>query len=188
MTDNERLLLGSWIDAIGTDISAIAEIRNLAGINTINNKLVAIGEGLQAVGSLLIGTVTTDDPLNFAGNWIDGIGAATSSYGAYLQFLDEEDGEDNVRIEILGDSFQSIGSAISAYADHRIGEREYALGNVLQSLGAGLEAIGALFELNGQERIGQWIGTKGAIVQSMGSNYNAIVTTKEIMEEERGNL
>ncbi|WP_062047264.1 hypothetical protein [Bacillus sp. JCM 19034] len=178
MTDEEKLLTGSWLDAIGTLISAAAEIRALAGLNDINNKLVAIGEGLQATGTFLIGTVTTDDPLNFAGNWIDGAGAATSALAAYLQDIDEENEEDSNRLGILGDTFQAMGASISALADHIAGEEEYAIGNALQGLGAGLEAIGGVYDLRGRKE-GQLITTIGAILQALGSNYGAALLTRE---------
>lgn len=84
MLDDDKLVTGAWLDAIGTIMSAVAEVRTLAGLNDINKKLVAIGEGLQAVAAIFIGTVTEEDPLNFLGNWIDGAGAAASSLGAYL--------------------------------------------------------------------------------------------------------
>lgn len=122
MTDEEMILIGVWIAAIGTNISAIGEIRELAGLNDMNKKLETIGEGLQAVGAFLEGTVTTDDPLNFTGNWIDGVGAATSSLAAYLQVIDEGNERENIRLGILGVSFQSMGAGISALADHLAGE------------------------------------------------------------------
>ncbi|MDT8861406.1 hypothetical protein N0O92_14385 [Alkalihalobacillus sp. MEB130] len=182
MNDNHKLLTGAWLDAIGTIISAIAEVRALAGLNTINNRLVTVGEGLQAVGTLLVGTVTTDDPLNFAGNWIDGAGAATSSIAAYLQDVDDENEIDYTQIEILGDALQSMGASISATADHLMGEQEYALGNSLQGLGAGLEAIGGVYKLNQREENGQLLTTIGAIIQALGSNYNALIAARDMMQ------
>lgn len=183
MTDDEKLLIGAWLDAVGTIISAYGELRALAGFNNINSKLVAIGEGLQAIGTLLVGTVTTDDPLNFAGNWIDGVGAGVAGVGAYMQYLDPENGDDGVLLEVIGDVFQSMGAAISSYADRLAGEEGYAVGNAIQALGAGLEAVGGAYELNDREEEGQSITTIGAIIQAIGSNLNAILLTKELREE-----
>lgn len=42
---------GAWVDAIGTIVSAYAEMRALAGLDDMNNELSTIGEGLQAVES-----------------------------------------------------------------------------------------------------------------------------------------
>ena len=186
VSDEYKIVAGSWLDAVGNIISAYAEIRALAGINEINNQLVAIGEGLQAVGNALIGTVETDDPLDFAGNWIEGAGAAISSLGAQLQYIDPENGDANIRLEILGDAFQSIGSAISTLAEYEAEDRDdhIVLGNGLQSLGAGLEAIGGVYELNEKEEQGQPITTIGAILQALGANIIAIVVTKSIHREQ----
>lgn len=183
MEDQERLLIGGWLDAVGTIISAIAEVRTLVGLNDVNNRLVAIGEGLQAVGTLLVGTVTEEDPLNFAGNWIDGAGAATSSIGAYMQDFNQENEKDGLLIETLGDALQSMGASLSAVADHLAGEEQYALGNAIQALGAGLEAIGGAIALNNKEEEARPIITIGAIIQAIGSNLNAIFYTKEVLQE-----
>lgn len=182
MLDDDKLVTGAWLDAIGTIMSAVAEVRTLAGLNEINKKLVAIGEGLQAVGAILIGTVTEEDPLNFLGNWIDGAGAAASSLGAYLQYADAANGDDNIRLEIVGDLFQSLGSAFSASADYLSEKVDniFAIGNGLQALGAGLEAIGGVYELNEREVDGQPITTIGAILQAVGSNLNALVLTSQL--------
>jgi hypothetical protein len=184
VTDDYKLVTSAWLDAIGTIISALAEMRELVGITEFNNRLVAIGEGLQAVGTMLVGTVTTDDPLNFAGNWIDGAGAAGSSIASYLKYLEPENREGNIRLEILGDSFQSMGASISALADHLAGEDGLAFGNAAQGLGAGLEAIGANYILKDRREEGQLLMTIGAIIQAFGANFNAIVITREIMEGE----
>ncbi|MFN7252021.1 MAG: DUF6944 family repetitive protein [Anaerobacillus sp.] len=184
MTDDYKLVTGAWMEAIGTIISALAETRELVGITEFNNRIVAVGKGLQAVGSMLIGTVETDDPLNFAGNWIDGAGAAGSSIASYLKYLEPENREANIRLEILGDSFQSMGASISALADHLAGEEALALGNAAQGLGAGLEAIGANYRLKDRREEGQSLITIGAIIQAIGANSNAIVITRQLIDTE----
>ncbi|MDR7249192.1 DUF6944 family repetitive protein [Bacillus pumilus] len=178
--DKHKILTGAWIDAFGTIISAIAEIRSLAGMNEINNKLVAIGEGLQAVGSFVIATASEEYSYAFTGNLIDGAGASTSSYAAYLQDVEGQN-SDNLRLEILGDSFQSIGSSIMATGDYIIGEQLFAVGNSIQALGAGLEAIGGVYELKDKEEKAQILSTLGAISQAIGSNFVAILLTDELI-------
>ncbi|WNF37223.1 hypothetical protein RJD24_01825 [Bacillaceae bacterium IKA-2] len=185
MVDNDKLVVGAWIDAIGTIISAIAEVRTLAGLDGSNNKLVAIGEGLQAFGTMLIGTVLEEDPLNFVGNWIDGAGAAASSLGAYFQYTDIDNGVDSIRLAVIGDLFQSLGAAISAKADYLSKDIDniFAIGNGLQSLGAGLEAIGGVYELKERADEGQPLTTIGAILQAAGSNLNALALTNDVREK-----
>jgi hypothetical protein len=125
----------------------------------------------------IMGTASSTEPMNFAGNWINGAGAATSSLAAYLQ--DIENGEENERLEILGDSLQSLGSSTSAISNYRQGDDEMAIGNGLQGLGAGLESIGGVMVLRG-EGAGQILLTIGAIAQLIGSNYNALIITEEL--------
>ncbi|OIJ11822.1 hypothetical protein BKP37_15400 [Anaerobacillus alkalilacustris] len=182
---NSHVLIGAWLIAIGTIVAAIAEVRELVGLNEVNNKLVAIGEGIQAVGAMLGGLETIDDPLNFVGDWIDGAGAATSSYAAYLQDKDEESDEDTARLEILGASLQSMGASMSAVADKLAGEDILSFGNVMQGFGAGLEAIGGIYDLNEKENEGQPIITIGAIIQALGANLNAVVITKDLIKENK---
>ncbi|PRR92602.1 MULTISPECIES: DUF6944 family repetitive protein [unclassified Bacillus (in: firmicutes)] len=178
--DKHKILTGAWIDAFGKIISAIAEIRSLAGMNEINNKLVAIGEALQAVGSFVIAIASEEYSYAFTGNLIDGAGASTSSYAAYLQDVEGQN-SDNLRLEILGDSFQSIGSSIIATGDYIIGEQLFAVGNSIQALGAGLEAIGGVYELKDKEEKAQILSTLGAISQAIGSNFVAILLTDELI-------
>ena len=178
--DEYNILTGAWIDALGTIISAIAEIRSLAGMNEINNKLVAIGEGLQAVGSFVIAIAPEENSYAFSGNLIDGAGASTSSLAAYLQDVEGEN-SDNLRLEILGDSFQSIGASIAATGDYIIGEQLFAVGNSIQALGAGLEAIGGVYELKNKEEGAQILSTLGAISQAIGSNFVALLLTDEFI-------
>ncbi|SES64824.1 hypothetical protein SAMN05216389_101241 [Oceanobacillus limi] len=178
MTDEEKLVTGAWIDAAGTIIAAIASNRAFEESPSISNKLTAVGDGLQAVGTAFMASVTTDNHLSFTGNWIDTIGAAATSLAEYMQGLDETVDADFIRLEVLGESFQSIGASMSSFASYLLGEKELAIGNALQGLGAGLEAIGSVHELKGNQA-GQIIGAIGAILQAIGSNYYAVVVTKE---------
>ncbi|RXJ02779.1 hypothetical protein DS745_05570 [Anaerobacillus alkaliphilus] len=183
LSDREKILIGTWLDAIGTIISAIGETRELLGLNDINKLLVAIGDGLQGAGPFLIGTAREDEPLAFAGNWIDGAGGATASLGAYREFIGLGEEKDNLRIEFLGYILQSKGASLSAVADYLAGEEQLAVGNAIQSLGAGLEAIGAVLLIKDREREGVPITTLGAILQAIGANYNAIIITRDYLEE-----
>lgn len=176
------LLYGAWVDAIGTIVSAYAELREISGFNDENDKIVSIGEGLQAVGTAMMGIVTTEDLMNFAGTWVDAAGAATASLAAYRQSVEGGESDANLRLEVLGDTFQAMGSAMSALAEYRAGV-PYA-GNVLQSLGATLEALGALFEQKSREEQGQMLATVGAIIQATGANLNAVLISFDHMNSD----
>lgn len=175
MNDAYKQMIGSWIDAIGTMISGFSELRELAGLDEINNQLSVIGEALQAIGPAIAGSVQTTDSLDFAGNWINSAGAAASSVAAYLQGI--ENREEYIQLEVLGDSLQSLGGFASAVANYRTGEYQEAKGDALQGLGAGLEAIGSSYELRGREYIGQIFSTIGELLQAFGANYNARIMT-----------
>ncbi|SDB83928.1 DUF6944 family repetitive protein [Shouchella lonarensis] len=182
MTENGVLMTGAWIVAIGTIVSAGADIRELESSSPINARKMAVGEALQAFGAMLIGTVPTDSMMEFYGTWIDGAGAATSSYSAYLQSIDPENSTRYSRIEVVGDTLQSLGASMGAIAAYEEGDPAF-VGDTFQSVGAGLEAIGAVLEIKERERQGLLIGTVGAIFQMLGANLNAILITTEDSEE-----
>ncbi|GAB3798350.1 DUF6944 family repetitive protein [Virgibacillus kimchii] len=181
MSDNGRELIGVWIDATGTIISLLGEVRKTAGFNEINHRIVMIGEGLQSIGTGIMATTTTDS-LAFFGDWVDSAGAGTSSLAAYLQDIDPENGDEALQLEILGDSMQSLGSSTSTVSSYLTGEEGMVLGNALQALGAGLESIGGLLSLKEQEQHGQILSLIGAALQALGSNYLAITLTREQLE------
>ncbi|MBM7542646.1 DUF6944 family repetitive protein [Amphibacillus cookii] len=169
----EIVQAGSLIVALGTNISVVAETREAMGIEAYNDLLATIGEGLQAIGAFLIGTIPDDDFLSFSGNWIDGVGAAMSSLGSYLAHTNTVDSDQSKRIIVVGDSFQSMGASISALADYEDGNINSARGNVTQALGAGLEAIGTLLIINESPESGQLIVVIGSTLQAIGGNYIA---------------
>ncbi|WP_280772063.1 DUF6944 family repetitive protein [Salipaludibacillus daqingensis] len=182
MKEEYNQLTGAWLDAFGTIISAYGETRTLVGLNDINNQLLMIGDGLQAFGSGLEGTIAKDSSLDFAGNWIDGAGAATSSFTAYLEDRVETERDELIQLGLLGSSFQSMGASMSALSDYLQEEYKYFVGNALQGLGAGLEAIGSLYVLNEKEMQGQYLKVLGATFQAIGSNLVVIYLTKDLLK------
>ncbi|WP_017473023.1 DUF6944 family repetitive protein [Amphibacillus jilinensis] len=169
----EIVQAGALIIALGTNISAVAESRQAMGIEAYGDLLATIGEGLQAVGAFVIGTVPDEGILSFSGNWIDGIGAATSSVGSYLALTNTVDRDQSERIIVIGDSFQSMGASMSALSDYEADNVNSARGNVTQALGAGLEAIGTLLIINDNPESGQLIVAIGSTLQAIGANYIA---------------
>ncbi|MGM0901097.1 MAG: DUF6944 family repetitive protein [Bacillota bacterium] len=119
--DDFKVLIGAWTDVVGKILSAYSEMRAFVGLDEYNNQLVAIGEGLQALGTMIVGTTTEETPIIFAGSWIDGTGAATSSYAAYLRQVQGEN-DDNIRLEILGDSLQAMGAFFVSFGEYLRGQ------------------------------------------------------------------
>lgn len=173
-----KALVGAWTDAIGTILSALAEARAYMGLDEYNNQLVAIGEGLQAFGTMLVGTSIEETRIVFAGNWIAGTGAAASSVSAYSRQIQGENKE-NVRKEVLGDSLQSLGMSLAAYGAFASGQKIYGIANSLQSLGTGIEAIAGTYELQEREEA-RLLALIGASIQTTGSNLFAVSLTKEL--------
>lgn len=179
--EDVKSLSGNWLLTIGAIIVAIAESRELVGLNQVNNKLISTGEAVEALGTSLISMTETDDPINFFGYWTNTAGAATTSVAAYLQDMEDEMvQEDGLNLEVLGEGLQSIGASISSYADLRMGNERSAIGNGIQGLGSAVETIGAVFEIR-KKPVGQLLAAIGAIIVAIGSKFGAIVTTKEIL-------
>lgn len=181
--DDFKVLIGAWTDAVGTILSAYSEMRAFVGLDEYNNQLVAVGEGLQALGTMIVGTTTEETPIIFAGSWIDGTGAATSSYAAYLRQVQGEN-DDNIRLEILGDSLQAMGAFFVSFGEYLRGEDVYAVANSLQSLGAGIEAIAGNYELANRTEA-RLLALIGSSIQALGSNFFAVTVTKELLQDEK---
>lgn len=185
MANASKLLIGSWLNAIGTILVALTEINELRSDDRINDKIISIGEVLESVGSYLMAIDEKEEADNFTGNMMESVGSTIAAIGNYTLYLDPSSLEDGLAYEIIGDLVQAIGSSISAYKSFENEDEKQLLGNVLQSLGAGLEALGAYFELEGNEGIGNFIAAKGAIIQSVGSVIFASVTTRAYAEEKK---
>lgn len=181
--DEFKAILGAWIDVIGTVVSAIAETRAFLGFDQLYNFTLAIGEGFQALGELIVSTSGHDGPLFFLGSWINAGGAATSSVSAYLS---ESVGEEAqyVKEQILGDSLQSMGSFLQSLGDYSLGNYVYSAGNALQSFGAGLEAIAGNFELRNSDDKAKLLAMVGSWFQASGANVFAIELTKNTFMKE----
>ncbi|MBB5174189.1 DUF6944 family repetitive protein [Texcoconibacillus texcoconensis] len=175
MNDEELILIGSWVDAIGQAVSAIGATGQMQRDEDRDTRLVVIGEAMQSIGNALEGT-GTPDMQEALGDWIESGGAGGSSLGASLQLRGDEEG--GTRLEILGDSFQALGGAISATTED---DQYLVLANQLQSLGAGLEAIGGTYEVRGLTRRGAMLNTLGSWVQAAGGALQAKVVTEDYL-------
>ncbi|UOE94471.1 hypothetical protein [Alkalihalobacillus sp. LMS39] len=177
MTDGQLTITGSWLDAIGQTLSAIAYTSLLRGVRgpeeEIYQRLIVVGEGLQAVGNSL-NAVEEDEPVVALGDWVEAAGAATSSYANARQL----DGEtlEYQQLEVLGDALQSLGPAISNLVEE---DGRFIVGNNLQTIGAALEATGGIFEIRSDEQKGLFLSTIGNWLQAAGTTLQAIIITRE---------
>ncbi|MFV8828697.1 DUF6944 family repetitive protein [Alkalihalobacterium sp. APHAB7] len=178
MTEQYVAVTGSWLDAIGQFLSAIGYTLQLQEKRDVNLRKVVIGEGLQAVGNALQ-AVVEEDPIARTGDWIEAGGAATTSIAVALQL--EEENLEYQRLEVLGDTLQSLGPAISASVEDN---NELFVALYLQSIGAAIEAIGAVKEIRGLGRLGLQLSAIGNWIQALGATIQAVVLTREWLHSE----
>ncbi|MEB1809135.1 MAG: hypothetical protein LPK26_17915 [Bacillaceae bacterium] len=178
MAEQYVAVSGSWLDAIGQFLSAIGYTLQLQEERDVNLRKVVIGEGLQAVGNALQ-AVVEEDPIARTGDWIEAGGAATTSLAVALQL--EEENIEYQRLEVLGDSLQSLGPAISVTVEEN---KEIAVGLYLQSIGAAIEAIGGVKEIRGLDRLGLQLSAIGNWIQALGATIQAVVLTREMITSE----
>lgn len=174
-----KLLIGAWLNATGTTVAALIEINELTSSHPASNKLIAIGEFFESVGSFLMGADNLENSESMASNMMDGMGSSTAMVGNYMVFLEPNNPELGLLHEMLGDGMQALGSAMGAYNNMQNKQDKQMVGNTLQSLGAGLETLGAYAELQGDEKIASFLVAKGAILQALGSAIFAAITTRE---------
>ncbi|MGF3104337.1 DUF6944 family repetitive protein [Rossellomorea sp. DUT-2] len=191
MIDRLILITGAWTQVIGTVIAAIGETMVLREerlnqerlgfrLVSIGNGIEAAGNSLQAVGAEKLSDGSEGETLRIVGDWIQSSGNVTNVVAAELQLAGRE--EEGLNLDILGDTSQSIGSALEAYGATLI-NLEFsdllATGNTIQSLGAALEGVGELYILKGNKEIGLQITAFGSYAQAAGATIAAIALTKQ---------
>lgn len=175
------IVTGSWLDVIGLILSAIGATKEIKRESDLAKQMIIVGEGIQAIGASLI-AIGVEDADQARGSWIEAAGAGTTSYGVAVQKAGNT--QSGIRIEILGDTLQSLGAALSAAAeDNRI----LVAASKIVSAGAALEAIGAVYSLHGKEEKGKRINALGSWIQTLGGTISAIVVTKEFKASKGSN-
>ncbi|MDQ0256970.1 hypothetical protein J2S74_004415 [Evansella vedderi] len=171
---NEALILvGLLVEVIGQITSATSETRELLEESDLNILLTVIGEGLQSIGEALQG-IGVEDPVISASSYIESAGAGASSFAAWKELM--ENGEEAIKLGILGDGLQGLGAALSAEAGD---VPVLQLGDSLESIGATLESIGGVAELKGEEVHAQHLAVLGSWLQATGGLIQLIYLTWE---------
>ncbi|MGR3762755.1 DUF6944 family repetitive protein [Rossellomorea sp. NS-SX7] len=185
------VLTGAWIQVLGTVIAAIGETI-LVKEEHIGFRLVSIGNGFEAVGNSLqaaggekASRGSDGERLRITGAWVQAAGNVTNVRAAELQFSGEE--VKGLKLDVIGDSVQSIGAELEAYGAS-LGDARFkkllTTGNTIQSLGAALEAIGETFILKGEREIGLQITAFGSYAQAAGATIAAVALTKEYSDDD----
>ncbi|CAH0311111.1 MULTISPECIES: DUF6944 family repetitive protein [Peribacillus] len=146
--DNQfKETFGSWIQAIGTVISAIAGTPSDVLDEEFRNNLDLIGNELQATGNALLADAEETWSLNKFGNQLQAIGNSTVILGLVIDF-DEVTKQELI---IKGNLIQALGGGTAlagAYENPDEPEQAFNVtGNLLQVIGNSMQAIGGIAEL-----------------------------------------
>ncbi|WP_289315489.1 hypothetical protein [Peribacillus sp. NJ4] len=138
---------GSWTQAIGTVISAIAGTPSNVLGEEFSEKLDLIGNELQATGNAILADAEETWSLDKFGNVIQVIGNSTVILGLVIDY-DEITKQELI---IKGNLIQALGGGTAvAGAFENPDEPEQAFnvtGNLLQAIGNSMQAIGGIVEL-----------------------------------------
>lgn len=181
MENQLKELFGSWIQAIGTVITAIGSTP-LEGLSSyFRESLDLWGNALQATGNALIADAQDTFSFEKLGNEVQATGNTTVIAGMIIDFKDET----KQKLIINGNWLQALGGSISL--PEELEQEESAvrtltiIGNILQVIGNSLQAIGGIEELKGKnenkkndssddlslEVIGSWIQAVGSVISAI---------------------
>lgn len=173
MNNTQKALFGSWIQAIGTVLSAIGSTPS----TNINNKqledLNLWGNVLQATGNAVLADTEEELTLNKVGNMVQSIGNSTVLTGLLIDFpkIQQE------ILDIQGNWLQAVGGGVSfvdALEQEPSTEELYNIyGNLLQAIGNSLQAISGILELKDVDStnlnvVGSWIQAIGSVISFLG--------------------
>ena len=145
LENNFKETFGSWVQAIGTVVSAIANPPAFVPDDEASDNLDLIGNTLQGTGNAVVADGEEPGTLDQAGNAIQAIGNSTVITGLLRVFPEETS---DILI-INGNFIQALGGGVSA-ADITENEPYEGLniaGNLLQLLGNSLQGLAGIIEL-----------------------------------------
>ncbi|MFJ7991128.1 DUF6944 family repetitive protein [Peribacillus frigoritolerans] len=146
--DNQfKETFGSWTQAIGTVVSAVAGTPSNVLDEEFRKNLDLIGNELQATGNALLADAEETWSLDKFGNIIQSIGNSTVILGLVIDF-DEITKQELI---IKGNLIQALGGGTAlagAYENPDEPEQAFnATGNLLQVIGNSMQAMGGIAEL-----------------------------------------
>ncbi|MFD1412700.1 DUF6944 family repetitive protein [Oceanobacillus jeddahense] len=178
MDNNLKALFGSWDEAIGTLLSAIASTPSFKLNETQQKHLDLLGNVMQATGSALAADSEKKLTLNKIGNQVQAIGNSTVVSGILIPLNEETKSE----VTIKGNLFQAVGSSMALpdllNANKISMNTLYEIyGALLQVIGNALQGLSGIMELQGKQGenidfTGSWIQTMGAFIQAWVQSNN----------------
>ncbi|WP_270181342.1 DUF6944 family repetitive protein [Alkalihalobacillus sp. CinArs1] len=184
------IVSGAWIQTIGAAVAAIGNTiaamdrseedeRVSSELYILGNAVEATGNSLQAVGQTKI-QESEEETLGIVGDWFQAAGNIANVVGGTIVLND--DVEEGLSIDILGDVIQSIGASFEAHSSSLLDSDYAALiaaGQRVQSISVAIEAIGLVYIMKGKDKVGQQLIAIGSYGQTAGAALSAIGYTKE---------
>ena len=171
--DELKAIFGSWVQATGTVISAIGISSFFTISEEILNSLNLIGNVLQATGNAIIADTIEEFSLDKIGNQIQAVGNSTVVTGILIDF----DARTKIKLDIDGNLLQALGGGTSlaeALASVPSEAVLYSIyGNSLQSIGNSMQAYAGARGLRNEDGeifnvIGSWIQATGSVISAIG--------------------
>ncbi|MGP4041217.1 DUF6944 family repetitive protein [Gracilibacillus sp. D59] len=174
MEKENNKLLGGWIQAVGTVLSALGNTPRIALSSDIKDDLKLIGNVMQATGNTLQVKGISLQDLNSLGNEIQAVGNITEVASLRLPVTD------NVKslLGIQGDLMQALGGGMNFAEEWQkeitVEVMYNGFGNLLQVIGNSLQALSTRSTTNATEinTIGNWIQVIGAIMTAIAGSVH----------------
>ena len=184
MGGSNTLLIGSWINAIGTIVVALSEIKDLTSDQPVSDTIVELAGIMELLGLALMRIDIEEGLDEGTDNMIESFGDADDEELTYLSLVNPSLFGFSLFQQIIGGVMDAANSAFSPQTTNFDSEEEKLLiSKLLQSLGIGLELLGVFTESKvNNEETADFIVAQGSIIQSVGALIFAGITTKEYIE------
>ncbi|MBM7840011.1 hypothetical protein JOC54_003291 [Alkalihalobacillus xiaoxiensis] len=171
--NDQKIIVGLWITAIGTIFSAIATTQRVDLVEATRSSYSIYGNALEAGGNALIADGLAEVSPEKTGTYIQTVGNLTVLYADIAPVPDEKEITLNIQgafLEALGTSYALFGTE-SPQNPSRF-EVISIYSAFLQLFGNVIEGIGGIIELKGGD--GEPIFEIGTILQAIGAVITAL--------------
>ncbi|MCT2534843.1 hypothetical protein NC661_04110 [Aquibacillus koreensis] len=176
MEKESNVILGTWMEAIGTIVAAVGSTPYKNISKELLNDLNLVGNVMQGTGNAIMADSIDNQTLNKIGAEIQAIGNTT----IVAKYLIDFPRTTELELVIKGNLIQALGAGVSTSTTdwkHKpsIQDIYITYGNILQVIGNTLQAISTGTELRGGEAqtlnvVGSWIQAIGAVMAAIGQS------------------
>ncbi|MGM9927847.1 MAG: DUF6944 family repetitive protein [Bacillus sp. (in: firmicutes)] len=176
--DKKQIIEGAtWLDAVGTTLSAIGNTPFTFLETDTLKRIDLVGDSLQATASAIMADAEENYNLFKIGNMIDASGNVIEIAGNNLPFANPIS---NQFLQAEGNGLQTFGTGLTfIYCYENAIETEFELsalygiyGSLIQTIGLAMQTIAAL--LPEDHETGKRLNTVGCWVQAIGAILEAI--------------